>query len=313
MTVLALRALGIGDLATAVPALRALRAAFPTRRLVLATPAWLAPLAELTGAVDRVAHLPGLSGDASVLPRPWVAVNLHGAGPQSHRLLAALHPQRLLAFRCPGPGHLDGPQWTDEEHEVARWCRLLEWYGIPAYPGDLALHVPVVPPPVPAATLVHPGSKWSGKRWPVRRFAQVARVLHRAGHRVVVTGSARERRLAERVAALAGLPPPRVLAGHTDVGALAALVAAARLVVSGDTGVAHLATAYGTASVVLFGPVPPARWAPPTDRDQHRVLWRPTGGLSAIGVSEVLDAVRAVCPVSRARRAAARAAAPGTA
>ena len=53
---------------------------------------------------------------------------------------------------------------------------------------------------------------------------------------------------------------------------LAALVAHARLVLAPDTGVAHLATAYGTPSVVLFGPVPARHWGPPAHRRQHRVL-----------------------------------------
>jgi len=52
-------------------------------------------------------------------------------------------------------------------------------------------------------------------------------------------------------------------------------VAHARLVVSGDTGLAHLATAYGTPSVVLVGTVSPARWGPA--RRQHVVLWRGNG------------------------------------
>ncbi|MEN3307365.1 MAG: hypothetical protein V7603_3567 [Micromonosporaceae bacterium] len=314
MTVLALRALGIGDLATAVPALRALRAAFPARRMLLAAPDWLAPLAELTGAVDRLVPLPGLAGPPGALPPPWVAVNLHGRGPESHRLLAALRPGRLIAFRNPAAGHLDGPQWREGEHEVARWCRLLDWYGIPAYPGDLSLHVPAVPPPVPAAAIVHPGSSCAARRWPARRFAEVARHLHRAGHHVVVTGSPAERRLAQRVAAMAGLAPASALAGHTDVGALAALVAAARLVVSGDTGVAHLATAYGTPSVVLFGPEPPARWAPPAGRGQHRVLWHGVRGLRSIPVPEVLSAAAEIstAQLSPARPAAVRAASPGT-
>jgi ADP-heptose:LPS heptosyltransferase len=54
------------------------------------------------------------------------------------------------------------------------------------------------------------------------------------------------------------------------------VVAAARVVVSGDTGVAHLATAYRRPSVVLFGPVSPALWGPPT-RPQHVVLWHGDG------------------------------------
>ncbi len=43
--------------------------------------------------------------------------------------------------------------------------------------------------------------------------------------------------------------------------------------VSGDTGVSHLATAYGTPSVTLFGPMSPAYWGPPPDRPRHQVIW----------------------------------------
>src|SRR2546429_21509 len=148
MTVLVLRALGIGDLATAVPALRGLRAARPTEEIALAAPAWLEPLAGLTGAGGRGVAAGGLS--------------------------------------------------------VAKI----------------------------------PGAKDPGRRWPVARFAEVARQLRRAGYDVVVTGSPAERALALRVAEGAGLPGDRVLAGRTDVGGLAALVAHARLVVCGDTGIA---------------------------------------------------------------------------
>jgi ADP-heptose:LPS heptosyltransferase len=54
---------------------------------------------------------------------------------------------------------------------------------------------------------------------------------------------------------------------------LAAIVAAAGRVVCGDTGIAHLATALGRPSVVLFGPVSPDLWGPPPDRPQHIALW----------------------------------------
>ncbi|GIJ73499.1 glycosyltransferase family 9 protein [Virgisporangium ochraceum] len=260
--ILALRALGVGDLLTGVPALRALRAAFPDGKLVLAAPAWLAPLVPLIGGVDRLLDVPDLAWRGR-LPPPAVAVNLHGRGPQSHRLLVSLNPARLLAF---GP---DGPQWRDGEHEVRRWCRMLRWYGIPADPTDLALPRP--PCMSAGVTVVHVGAKAPERRWPPDRFAAVARVLAARGHRVVVTGNAAERAAADRVAA--GLSGTRVLAGTTDLGALAALVANARLVISGDTGVGHLATAFGTPSVLLFGPVPPHEWGPPPDRRQHQALW----------------------------------------
>ncbi|MFI0794632.1 glycosyltransferase family 9 protein [Micromonospora rubida] len=276
--ILVLRALGVGDLATGVPALRALRAAYPDRELALAAPRWLAPLVDLVGGVDRLVPADGLGDLGWPGPPPELAVNLHGRGPRSHRVLAAIRPGRLLAFASPDAGHAEGPDWRADEHEVDRWCRLLGWYGLRADRADLALRRPE-PGGVPTgATVVHPGSKVAAKRWPARRFAALARELAGRGHRVVVTGSAGERELAGWVAYHGGLAPDAVLAGRTDLGDLAALVAHARLVVSGDTGVAHLATGYGTASVVLFGPVAPARWGPPPDRPWHRVLWHGDGG-----------------------------------
>jgi ADP-heptose:LPS heptosyltransferase len=272
--ILVLRALGVGDLATAVPALRGLRRAFPGEPLVLAAPEWLRPLVDLIDAVDGLVPVAGLRGRRG-WPAARLGVNLHGRGPQSHRLLASAGPGRMLAFACAAAGFADGPVWRADEHEVHRWCRLLSWYGIAAHPADLALPAPRGPGAAGAAgvTIVHPGAKAAQRRWPADRFGRVAAALAAAGHRVVVTGSVPERRLAARVARIAGLPGTAVLAGRTDVGDLAALVAGARLLISGDTGIGHLATAYGTPSVLLFGPVAPVQWGPPPDRPWHRALW----------------------------------------
>jgi hypothetical protein len=88
------------------------------------------------------------------------------------------------------------------------------------------------------------------------------------------------------------------VAGRTDLVELGALVAVAGRVVCGDTGVAHLATALGTPSVLLFGPTSPARWGPPPDREAHVALWAgrtgdphgtvPDPGLLMISVDDVL-------------------------
>ncbi|MEV4711030.1 glycosyltransferase family 9 protein [Micromonospora sp. NPDC049374] len=315
--ILALRALGVGDLVTAVPALRALRVAYPDQQLVLAAPAWLGPLVELVGGVDRLLPTDGLTRLDRPAGRVEVAVNLHGRGPRSHRLLAAVRPGRLLAFANAETPHVDGPEWDDEEHEVWRWCRLLRGYGVPADPTDLDLRRPEPGLAAGGVTVLHPGSKEPAKRWPAGRYAALARELTGRGHRVVLTGSASERAGVARIAYQAGLPAAAVLAGRTDLAQLAALIAGARLVVSGDTGVAHLATGYRTPSVVLFGPVPPARWGPPPERRRHRALWagarawpawdgvgdHPT--MVALGVDEVLAAVDEVERAVRVDRAVA--------
>jgi ADP-heptose:LPS heptosyltransferase len=296
--ILALRALGLGDLATAVPALRGLRAAFPAEPLALAAPAGLTPLIDLIGGVGPVVPTDGLAARCEDLPRPNIAVNLHGSGPQSHRLLQAADPGKLWAFANTGADHVDGPDWTDDEHEVQRWCRLLRHYGVPADESDLGLAVPGLDVPRDV-TIIHPGAKSPTRRWPPDRFAAVARQLRVDGHQVLVTASADERPLAVRVAARSGLGARAVPV--TGLAELASLVAHARLLISGDTGIAHLANAYATPSVTLFGPMSPTRWGPP-DRPYHRALWHgtrsepgdrpgpPHPALLAIGAEEVLAA-----------------------
>ncbi|OJF10061.1 glycosyltransferase family 9 protein [Couchioplanes caeruleus] len=301
--ILVLRALGVGDLAAGVPALRALRSAFPARTLALAAPAWLTPLIELVGGVDRIVPADGLGAPLPALPPVEVAVNLHGRGPRSHRLLQAVEPAKLWAFASPEAGHLDGPAWIEEDHEVHRWCRLPRHYGAAADPSDLMLAVPAVDVPHDV-TIVHPGAKSPSRRWPPERFAAVARALAAAGHRVLVTGTDAEREIVRRVATRAGLGPDSVV--RTGLDELAGLVAHARLLVSGDTGIAHLASAYRTPSVVLFGPMPPRRWGPPP-RPYHRAIWHGTRAergdqpgpdvhpaLLAVTVEEVLEAARDV-------------------
>jgi ADP-heptose:LPS heptosyltransferase len=275
--VVVLRALGLGDFLTTVPALRALAAAFPEHERVLLAPGWLEPLAALLGgAAWRIAGCEGRAAVPAALPAEArgadLAVNLHGRGPESHRALLAAGPRRLVAFACPAAGVAGGaPEWRPQEHEVARWCRLLCESGIAADPAALDLD----PPARTArhgATVLHPGAAAPARRWPVERWAAVARAELAAGREVVVSAGPGEGTAALAVAAAAGLGADRVRAGG-GLGDLARLVAGAGRVACADTGVAHLATALRVPSVVLFGPTPPAEWGPPPDRAEHRVLW----------------------------------------
>jgi ADP-heptose:LPS heptosyltransferase len=294
-----LRALGLGDFLTAVPALRAVRRALPEHRVALAAPTALAGLVRLAGVADRLIPTTGLQPLPWSGPPPAVAVNLHGKGPQSHGILQSLQPWWLVAYAADGVA-VSGPTWDPDEHEVDRWCRLVADAGWTADPTDLRLPSPPVPSPQPGAVVIHVGAAYPARRWPPERFAAVVRDLADRGADVVLTGSAEERPLAERAQELAARPRVCVLAGRTDLLGLAAVVASARLVVSGDTGVGHLATAFGRPSVLLFGPTPPALWGPPVD-GRHTVLWhgdragdpfgsRPDPALMRITVDEVVSA-----------------------
>ena len=316
-TVLALRALGLGDALTGVPALRGLRRAFPDARLVLAAPAAVGALLVGHGVVDDVLDVAGiapLAPDAlvrAVAAAPpvlrerlargvEVGVNLHGDGPQSAAALAALASRRTVAL--PRAGTPASRDCSDvEQHEVDRWCALVRGVGGPCGRDDLVLpalaaiqeRAARAARQGPSTVVLHPGAASGSRCWPVERWELLAILLSERGHDVVVTGTPGEAALCAQVAGTAG----RDLCGRLDLATLAETVAGASLLVCGDTGVAHLATAARTPSVLLFGPTPPARWGPAVDPDRHTVLWPHQARSGAVGdphgadVDPVLDAI----------------------
>jgi ADP-heptose:LPS heptosyltransferase len=300
-TILVLRALGLGDLLTGIPALRGLRRAYPDARITLATPERFCELAMLSGAVDAVDPTPGLGALEARREPPALAVNLHGSGPESITDLVRRQPRALLTHRHSAYPGLPGPPWRADLHEVDRWCRLLEWAGIPCDPEDLGIPRPQGFPDRSGVVVIHPGAAYPARRWPPERFAAVAAALRDAGHEVVVTGDRNEIDLARCVADAAGLPQSAVLAGTLDLLELVALISDCRLLICGDTGVGHIATATGAPSVLLFGPTPPNRWGP-RGSGPHVAMWagdkgdphadRPHSGLLLITVPRVLDATQ---------------------
>lgn len=326
-----LRALALGDLLTALPALRALKRAFPAHQHILTCPCWLKPLAQLIGVADDFiegAYFNGkderraryrvptdlqlrieleqaqLNGLRCTTERVDIAINLRGERIATHQALLALKPRRLIGFyNSEVPETAGSPVWRPDEHEVMRWCRLLQENGIPTDPDDLHFTPPdiVIPDIAKDAVIVHPGAGSPARHWPVERWADIAQWEKQRGNRVIVTGGPYEVKIAKTLAALAELPPDAVFAGRTDTLELAALCAAARRIICPDTGIAHLAVALRIPSVVLFGPMSPVRWGPPKHFLQHRVLWagitgepyaqNPDKGLLRITVEDVLSEI----------------------
>jgi hypothetical protein len=182
LRIVVLQAPGLGDLLTAVPALRD---RYPQAVITLAAPAALAPIATLAdppgepardpsgdlpgGApvVDEVADTAPLSLLAPRLQGADLAVNLHGRGPESTRLLIVTNPRRLITFAHIGlAATRRSPRWRADEHETVRWCRLLTESGIPTDPARLELRHPDVPSPAPGAVIVHPGAGAPARCWP---------------------------------------------------------------------------------------------------------------------------------------------------
>jgi lipopolysaccharide heptosyltransferase II len=151
-----------------------------------------------------------------------------------------------------------------------------------------------------------PGAEWgASKRWPWRRFADLATELRRRhpGLRPLIVAGPAEVWLAVRVHEESGHLHP-VVGPDLDLAMLAAVLAHLDLLVTNDSGPMHLAAALGVPTVALFGPTDPRRTAPAGAG--HRVLYRDLwcspcfrrrcpllhhGCLAGIGVAEVAEAV----------------------
>jgi ADP-heptose:LPS heptosyltransferase len=286
---------GLGDLLCSMPALRALRRFRPDLHVTLITWPEVAPVVErMRGDVDELLPFPGTPGIPERPPQPqaWpgfvsaavcrgfdLAVQCYGDNPVANAVTASVGARLVGGFAPSGwqpPSdatalHLRYPV---ELHEVWRHLRLVELLGVPLaeraadmeFPvgaGDqtelqaLFSHHALAPG---RYAVLHPGASSPTRRWPVERFAAVGDALHADGLRVVLTGVGGERSLAAAVAATMKNPATD-LTGATTLGGLAALLRDAAVLVSNDTGSAHLAAAVGTRTVTVFLPGDPRRWA----------------------------------------------------
>jgi heptosyltransferase-2 len=108
-----------------------------------------------------------------------------------------------------------------------------------------------------------PGSTNSrAKRWPAERFASLAdRLIEEMYADVLLVGSTDEALVSQEVARLMRHKPV-MLTGETDLAQLTAILSVADLLVTNDTGPAHIAAALGRPTLVIFGPTDPRTTRP---------------------------------------------------
>jgi ADP-heptose:LPS heptosyltransferase len=299
------RALQLGDMLCAVPALRMLRRAYPDAHIALAGLPWAERFVErYHRVVNDFIVFPGAIGFPEqeetnngledfyrlIRSRSFdLAIQLHGSGGVANDIVGAFGARFQAGFLQPGEPARAGcfVAWPDTLPEPLRYTTLMERLGLGHV--DLALDIPLASRDVEeSATLieamgiecsrlviVHPGSQLTSRRWPAERFAQVADKLAEAGWQIAITGTHGERELTATV--LGGMTRSALhLAGLTSLGGLAALTAQARLVIANDTGISHVAAAMRTPSVIVASGSDTRRWAP-LDRQRHHVLasWPP--------------------------------------
>lgn len=290
----------VGDAVMSVPALRELRRLFPRARLTLAMRPWAEGIFAGADFIDDILINGNGSGKTSAIlreAREWRArrFDLALLFPNSFApaLVAALArvPVRVgyaTQGRAPLLTHRVGvPEWRGERHEVFYYLNLVaelerRLYGastVEAREPDATLNVADArlrearlllsehgARPGRPLVAICPGSTNSrAKRWPAERFAAVAEMLmERIGAEVVLVGAAEELEISEEVARACAARPV-VLTGRTDLAQTAAVLQASNLLVTNDTGPAHVAAAVGCAVVVIFGPTNPVTTRPFSD------------------------------------------------
>lgn len=333
MRIAVLRGGGLGDLMYAVPAVTALKAAYPKATVtVLGTPIHAELLAQVESPVDETAILPFAEG---IRPGPVIvehldgfiaamrarnfdlAIQLHDGGRYSNPFLLRLGARHTVGAGTPDAARLERTvPYAYYQHEPLRALEVAGYAGAP--PVDLEARLRPRPEferqlavslagDTRTVVVIHPGATDPRRRWPVERFAAVARRAADDGFRVLVVGDQSERELAETMVELAvgrvpagadaargsgsaGHAAPQVasLAGKLSLGELAGLLAGCSVVVANDSGPRHLAQALGTPTVGIFW-AGNAINAAPLGRSMHRIHlgWATHCAVCGIDITQV--------------------------
>ncbi|HEX5474468.1 MAG TPA: glycosyltransferase family 9 protein [Vicinamibacterales bacterium] len=281
MNILVVRLGALGDVVHAIPAVAALRRAFPSARIDWLVEARHRPMVDLVTAIDSsvVVSRPTLAGWSQAVAalravRYDTALDLQGLL-KSALLARASGASRVVGFsiwhlreKSARPFYSDA-QPVEGGHVISKNLRLLRAVGVETQ----TIEFPIAPVDSDALerlrerlggrgfVLINPGAAWPNKRWLPERFGALAAFLRDVRGLVpVVLWGPGEETLADRIVAEssgAAMPAP-----PTTIPDIVALARAAALVVSGDTGPLHIATAVGTPTVSLFGPTDPVRNGP---------------------------------------------------
>jgi heptosyltransferase II len=275
----------IGDAVMTEPLLRRLRAR--GERLTVGALPWVAPVYRAMPHVDEVIEFPFAHGGLQLRARRALGRELHGRFEAAYVLpnsaksallpLLAGIPRRvgylgearvgLLTHRLKNP--------RDKPPMVAFYSALAGEAGVEhdrprlqAPPADADAALRAFELAAGGYYVFAPGAEYGpAKRWPPAHYGALALQLDAP---VVLLGSAKEAALCEEIAAHA---PGKclVLAGKTPLAQAFALIASSRAVVSNDSGLMHVAAAFGVKQVALFGSSSPLH-TPPLN-DAARVVW----------------------------------------
>ncbi len=293
------RALQLGDMLCAVPALRAIRCALPTTRITLVGLPWAEQFAaRFPRYIDDFIAFPGHEAFpeqavkqhqladfyAGMRARRFdLAMQLHGSGEHSNLVTRAFGARAMAGFGDETAGAYEALfPYPHEGPEPLRLLELAHQLGAPHTGPDLEFPLTDADERELGASgvcnglkpgsyiCIHPGARIRDKCWHPARFAQVAdKLVDEFGVTVVLTGSANEAELTAAVAR-AMRHTPVDAAAPISIGAMATLMSRSRLLISNDTGVSHIAAGLRLNSVVIFSKADIRRWAPLDDRGDRQ-------------------------------------------
>ncbi len=294
------RALQLGDMLCAIPAIRALRHAFPQAEISLIGLPWASSFVErFNKYLDRHIVFPGYPGlpEQPFSQPAWeefvtrmqeeefdCIVQMQGNGTIVNDMLQQLQPKQLAGFHRADcrMNNETFVEYPEGEHEINRHLLLMRHLGIPGHGTQLEFPISEqeetgllqVAPFVHREkyVIVHPGSRGSDRRWSPFYFATLADHCAKQGYRVVLTGTPNETYIADYLAELMDQPVTN-LAGKTSLGSIGALIKQADLLIANCTGVSHIAAATQTPSLIISMDGEPHRWGPLNQQLHHVFDW----------------------------------------
>jgi heptosyltransferase-1 len=281
--ILIVRLGALGDVVHAIPVAAALRREFPTARIDWLVSATHRRILDLVPVIDRRLVINGVAGIAELRRAQYdVAIDLQGLV-KSAALARVSGAGRVIGFATsylrerlarpfysdvydPGCGGIYDPGET--RHVVRINLGLLQPLGVvagvPEFPilrVESAIATAVREQTGGRYALLNPGARWPNKRWPPPRFGRVAAALRKRYDltSIVLWGDGEQALASEVVAHSEGAA---IASPPASIADLVALARGAALMVSGDTGPMHIASAVGTPVVGIFGPTRPTRNGP---------------------------------------------------
>ncbi|MEW5895809.1 MAG: glycosyltransferase family 9 protein [Candidatus Omnitrophota bacterium] len=275
-----LRSNAIGDFLVTLPALEAVRHAYPQAEIVLLGQHWQADfLRRRPGPIDRVEVVPYMQGVYSKAGVPEdpdaienffqrmrqenfdIGLQLYGGGRYSNPFIKALNARITVGMRAPGSPPLDRwiPYFTYQS-EVHRLLDVVSLIGAPVVSINSIIRVTrndydeaarAIPATANRLVVIHPGASDHRRRWPVKKFARTADRIAKLGATIVITGIESERNLTAELSSAIKYPVVD-LTGKLTVNGLTGLLADSSLVISNDTGPLHLSRAVGTPTVGIY-------------------------------------------------------------